>query len=233
MFFHMGRSTEHASVCSVFLLIISSISSLMRNLLLNGFIIYLIIGYSPLLAQVKAITENGENVTLNDDGTWEYSTFDSNEIESDETNYDCGSLISKTVDKVTGTSTIASKETLVISSDGGKTGFGIIMMKASNTVIVSIQAVGAGSCISDDDKMNVLFRDGTRFQVTNDGKFNCDPRFTLYLGGGIGKKKHLDLLKSKEIETIRIWTSDSFVEKDLSIEEGKMFMNMISCLSEI
>jgi hypothetical protein len=95
---------------------------------------------------------------------------------------------------------------------------------------MSIQAAGAGSCINDDNKMNVLFRDGTRIEVLNSGKFNCEGKFTLYLGGVFGKKKELDLFKSKEVETMRVWTSNGYVEKDFTPEQSKKLMNTMSCL---
>ena len=76
---------------------------------------------------------------------------------------------------MTGKTSTSAKETLIISDDGGKNGFGIFIMKESNSIIFSIQAVGAGSCIDDDNKMNVLFRDGTRLHLVNDGKFIVKP----------------------------------------------------------
>ena len=107
------------------------------------------------------------------------------------------------------------------------------MLNISGTVVLSIQAAGGGSCIDEDDKMNILFRDGTRIELINNGKFNCEGKFTLYLGGKIGGKKELESFRSKEIETMRIWTSKSYVEKDFNDSESRQFMQTVSCLSQL
>ena len=143
----------------------------------------------------------------------------------------CDEYISRNVDKVTGNKSVSSKEMLIISKDGGKNGFGIFMMKVSKSIILNITAVGAGSCIDDDAKMNILFRDGTRLQLTNDGKFNCDANYTQYFGNVFGKKKELEMFKTKEVETMRVWTTKSYVEEDFTPEQSKQLMNMFICLT--
>jgi len=197
------------------------------------FLLLFTISLTSTYAQIEATTKDGKQVLLNENGTWEYVQAEKDTTEKNMESSDCSAYISTETDKVTGKSTTASKETLIISSDGGKTGFGIFMMNISETVILSIQAAGGGSCIDDDDKMNVLFRDGTRLEIVNSGKFNCDGKFTVYLGGRIGGKKNLEAFKTKEIETMRIWTSKSYVEKDFSSAESKQFMQTVSCLSEL
>lgn len=178
-------------------------------------------------AQTEATTKDSKKVILNDDGTWKYA-----ETTTAETTIilDCAELITTETDKMTGKTTTYSKETLIISEDGGKSGFGIFIMDISGSLVFSIQAVGAGSCIDDDNKMNVLFRDGTRLELVNNGKFNCDGEFTLYFGGSFGKNKELETFRNKEVETMRIWTSKSYVEKDFSSDQSKELMKTFDCL---
>jgi len=181
-------------------------------------------------AQTEATTNDGKKVILNDDGTWKYvETI----VEKQEpvNSSDCSNYISTEVDKVTGKSTVAAKEMLIVSKDGGKNGFGFYIMKSDRgSIIFSIQAVGAGSCIDDDNKMNVLFRDGTRIELINDGKFNCDAKYTQYFGGVFGKKKELEMFRTKEVETIRIWTSKGYVEEDFTSEQSKQLLHTVDCL---
>ena len=180
-------------------------------------------------AQIKATTEEGKDVILNSDGTWEY--VEQTNSSSEPLSLECADLTTTDTDKMTGKSTTGAKETLIISEDGGKTGFGIYVFKSQKSLIYSMQAVGAGSCIDDEDKANILFRDGTRIELINDAKFNCDAKFTLYFGGIFGKKRELELLATKEIETMRIWTSDSYVEKDFTSEQSKKLMAITACLN--
>ncbi|WP_028873703.1 hypothetical protein [Psychroserpens burtonensis] len=181
-----------------------------------------------LIAQTEATTKDGKKVILNENGSWEY---DENIKTEKSVTLDCSKLISTDTDKMTGKSSTSSKKVLMVSKNGGKNGFGIFLMKGSSgTIIISTQAVGAGGCIDDDDKMNVLFRDGTRMELVNNGKFNCKSKFTLYFGNSFGKKKELEMLRTKEIETMRIWTSKSYVEEDFTPEQGKELMQTIVCL---
>jgi hypothetical protein len=183
-----------------------------------------------LFAQTEATTKDEKKVILNDDGTWKYSEQKIITSQAKD-NSNCSKYISTEIDKVTGESSIAAKDMLIVSKDGGKKGFGIFIMKSQRgSIIFSIQAVGAGNCIDDDDKMNVLFRDGTRIALTNDSDFNCDAIYTQYFGGVFGKKKELEMFRTKEVETIRIWTSDGYVEEDFTADQSKEFMKTVDCL---
>jgi len=181
-------------------------------------------------AQTEATTNDGKKVILNDDGTWKY-VVTSIEKQAPVNSSDCSNYISTEVDKVTGKSIVAAKEMLIVSKDGGKNGFGFYILKSDRgSIIFSIQAVGAGNCIDDDDKMNVLFRDGTRIELVNDGDFNCDAKYTQYFGGVFGRKKELEMFRTKEVETIRIWTSDGYVEEDFNSEQSKQLLHTVDCL---
>ncbi|TVZ14012.1 hypothetical protein [Maribacter sp. MAR_2009_72] len=182
-------------------------------------------------SQINATTEKGEVVVLNDDGTWQYKIIEN--VDTTKFSLECADLIETSEDKMTGKSSTTSKETLIISDDGGKNGFGIFALNGASSTILVLQEVGAGSCIDDDNKVNILFRDGSRLEIYNDGKFNCDAKMTLYFGGIFGKKKQLKELASKEIETMRVWTSKSYVEKDFSSNQSKQLMNTLKCLSQL
>lgn len=191
---------------------------------------YTVLTSLTAFGQTEATTNDGKKVILNDDGTWTYAETI---VEKDEpvNSSDCSNYISTEVDKVTGKSTVAAKEMLIVSKDGGKNGFGFYIMKSDRgSIIFSIQAVGAGNCIDDDNKMNVLFRDGTRIELFNDGNFNCDAKYTQYFGDIFGKKKELKLFSTKEVETIRIWTSKSYVEEDFTPEQSKQLLHTVDCL---
>lgn len=203
----------------------------MKKLLLS--IVFFTISTLQLFAQTEVTTNDGKKIILNGNGTWKYKEVilqKTNEISNSID--DCNKYIETKEDKVTGKSTTSSKETLIVSKDGGKEGFGIFAMKIQESIILIIRAFGAGRCIDDDEKMNILFRDGTRLELTNDGKFNCDSKYTLYFGGYSGKKKELESFKTKEIETMRIWTSNSYVEENFTSDQSQELMKSLSCLSQ-
>ncbi len=184
---------------------------------------------SFLSAQDIAITLDGDSVILYNDNTWELLKDTNNTTNS--IDFSCDGLLETTIDKVTGKSSVASRDMVIVSQDGGKNGFGIYLIQGQNGIIMITKAIGAGNCIDDDDEMNVLFRDGSRLTFTNDGDFNCDLNFTLYFGGMFGKKKELSTLASKEIETMRVWTNDGYVEEDFDADESKQLQLTFQCLS--
>jgi hypothetical protein len=188
--------------------------------------IFLLMTSCYLFSQ-EATTNDGKKVLLNSDGTWKYIESSQNTTVVDS---DCSNYIRTDTDKMTGKSSISSKSTLIISSDGGKNGLGIYVMNIKESLALSIQAVGAGNCIDKGSTINILFRDGTKMQLSNANKFNCEGKTTLYFGGVFGKKDELKNLQTKEIETMRVWTSKSFVEKDFTAEQSRELMQTINCL---
>jgi type 1 fimbria pilin len=186
-------------------------------------------------AQIKATTADGVEVMLNENGTWHF-VKQANLTSSDESSsslYDCSNLITTEVDKVTGEANTSATDMLVVSKDGGANGFGIYILQGSRTIIMSIKAVGAGNCIDDDDTMNILFRDGSRMELVNNGDFNCKASFTQYFGGSFGKKRELQALTTKEVETIRVWTSDGYVEENFSSDQSKTLMHTLGCMANL
>jgi len=180
----------------------------------------------------KATTENGKKVLLNSDGTWKYAdTVKTVQTKLDPN--DCSNWISTETDKVDGITSTFGKNTLIVSTDGGKKGFVIFMMKGHKCgLILSIQAVGAGSCIDEGAKINILFTDGSRLVLSNDGQFNCKGNSKVYFGGDFGKKSELEELKNKKIQTMRVWTGDIYVEKDFTVDNQEEFFNVINCLTK-
>lgn len=179
----------------------------------------------------EATTKSGKKVILNSDGTWKYQEEKSQTNEAKTS--DCSNYLETTEDKMTGKKTTAAKNTIIVSTDGGKKGFGILLMNSSSgSLIISIQAVGAGNCIDEGNKINILFTDGSKLELASDGKFNCKGNATLYFGGVFGKKKQLIELKTKKIQTMRVWTSDGYVEKDFTQENSDDFFYTINCLTK-
>ena len=180
----------------------------------------------------NATTDDGKNIILNSDGTWEY--VQKEEVTS--TNLDpndCSNWIKTEEDKVSGKSYTSMKDYLIISKDGGKKGFGISMfLIRKGSIIFSIKAVGAGNCIDKGDKINILFKDGTRLELASESDFNCKGNATVYFGGVFGKKSQLNELKAKMIDVMRVWTSDSYVEETFEPAQAEQLRNALNCLTK-
>lgn len=179
----------------------------------------------------NATTESGKKVVLFQDGTWKYAEVKKDTAKANSS--DCSSWIETTTDKVSGDVMTSAKNILVVSTDGGKSGFGIHMMQSPNGgLILGIQAVGASACVDKGTKINILFDDGSRLELKSDGDFNCKGEAPVYFGGFYGKKKELSELKTKKISTMRVWTSAHYVEKDFTQDNKDEFFNVINCLTK-
>ena len=133
----------------------------------------------------------------------------------------------------TGKKTTVSKEALLVSADGGKTGLSIysFLNSSGKVIIVSIQAIGAGKCVDKGDKINILFHDGNTLDLTNTNDFNCDGSSTLYFGGGLGKHDEMNLLIAKKVKTMRVWTRDDYMQVDFNDADATAFSETLGCLS--
>jgi hypothetical protein len=151
-------------------------------------------------------------------------------VEISEVTESCSSSVIKKTDKMTGTTSLSSLNSLTISNSSQR--LSIYMMNMKNVVVLNINVFGAGSCIDDDNEIIVLFKDGTKLKMYADNKFNCKSEFTLYFKGGFGKISQLEELRSKEIETIRVYTSSSVAQVDLTKEQSIEFMETIKCISQ-
>lgn len=198
----------------------------MKKILL---LILLTLSSISAFSQIKATTEDGRKVLLNENGSWKFE-ISSTTVANSHQSFNCEDLIIEETDKVTGKSTVSGKDLLIVGNNGDKK-LGFIFVKGNSSIIIGIQAIGASGCVDDKGKVNILFRDGSRLELINNGKFNCDGMNTQYLGGSFGKKKELELLCSKEIETMRVWTLKDFVEQDFTSEQSMIFMKTVNCLA--
>jgi len=125
-------------------------------------------------SQEIVTTSSGKKVKLNSNGTWEYVQTGKKET----VEFKCEDVIETSVDKVTGKSSIATKDFITVGDK--ENGFNIIMLITSNSLVFSLGVNGKVGCIDEKDKMNVLFRDGTRIELLHNSKFNCTGDFTVY-----------------------------------------------------
>lgn len=188
--------------------------------------VLLLLATHAFAADVEATTTSGEKVLLREDGTWIAKPVET-VTESDPN--DCSTVVSTTHDRVSGKSTTMMDSPLVLSEDG-KSGLIMSALKGRQSIIWSITAIGASSCVDDDNKVNILFTDGTRMEIENDVDFNCDGRHTTYYGGVFGKRAQLDALATKDIEVVRVWTRRGYVEKTLKPEQAAHLRTAFACL---
>ncbi|MEM8489022.1 MAG: hypothetical protein AAF564_25980 [Bacteroidota bacterium] len=146
--------------------------------------------------------------------------------------YACDLLVSEKVDRVSGERQVVSNEALVVSGDEGPNGLAIFSMKgAGELIIVGVGSVGASKCVAKGAKVNLLFRDQSRMELYNSREFSCESRHTLCFGSACGKREELKKLATSELEIMRVWTEDGYVEEEFTPEQSKTLMHTLACLN--
>jgi hypothetical protein len=148
----------------------------------------------------------------------------------------CDSLILMEVDSVAGVYTVSSRENIVVTN--GKQIVEFVFLIVDKTIIVNIALKGSVYCIDETSKVNLKLADGSDFILPNSGKFNCDGEFSLFFGGGSGRKRELGLMQTNPIQYIKVGMRKSvvdknranFIEVNIPAEKGKKIMQTLNCL---
>lgn len=186
-------------------------------------------------ASQRAVTSNGREVILHDDGTWRYAETEPSSEAAQGDLGGCADWITVDEDTVTGEVMIAGVAPIVVSDDGGKTGFTInltrsLAVEGGITLIITVAA--ASPVTVKGDGISIFFTDGTRLQLANDQILNFKAQSTVHFESVFGKESILRQLAEKRIGTMRVWAGDSCVQRDLSPEKAAWFQNVIRCLIE-
>jgi len=99
--------------------------------------------------------------------------------------------------------------------------------KKANTLY--IKHLGLSNC-SSDDKLIIMFEDGSKMYNTSFNKYNCDGKALFFL-----TKKDVKKLKSMAISKVRITSGNTFSQftVELEAEEKAYFIQMYASLHEI
>jgi hypothetical protein len=164
------------------------------------------------------------------------TTINKTEIQLDSN--DCSNWVKVNEDKVMGTTSSSIKQPLIIftpNKSGGASAFNIQIMKGdSKGIILLIKAYVNNEtvCIKENSKVNILFTDGSRIELTSNGDFNCKGDVVIYLGDIWGKDDILKDLQSKTIDILRVWTNDSYIEQTFQKKESNNLKYTIKCLNQ-
>ena len=149
----------------------------------------------------------------------------------------CDGKLIEAIDSVEGTFTRSFKEKLLVSNSP-EDQLEFDLKQFNEAIVFSVFVKGAGNCLDETSKMTVKFVSGATISLSMDGKFNCDNEFAAFFGGPFGKKKEFRMFLENGIETVRVETRRSvidkkrknFVEVKFSGQQQKEFMERLDCL---
>jgi hypothetical protein len=205
----------------------------------------------------EAVTTSGKKVILYADGTWKYAEPvkapgtktepvelkekkkeakkepEKKEIPVAETGTgECGEDIEMIEDRRTGVRTRRVKNLIILSEPNSGKEIAILMQKGAREVItINFRPNGAGNCIAEGNKINIVFTDGSKLDLANDALTNCNGDSKVNFGGPYGRKKIFEELRSKKISSLKVVTQQGSVQLSVNTENADLFRRMFNCLA--
>ena len=184
------------------------------------FMLALVFIYTTSYAQIKATTEAGKKVTLNQDGTYEYVKEDAQKEVSSNTFY-----VIKHVDEMTDKVLHYTNKKLVHTAGkrGFSAGYNVKENKAGNVAVTGLMVKAVGLKCLENVKIYFLFEDGSKFNITSWNDFNCKNNAWFNLS-----QKHKNQLSAKTLRKIKIQNgyNSEFITYELSEEDKTYFVEM-------
>lgn len=191
----------------------------------------------------EATTKSGKKVILYPDGRWKYAdevadkstepAKDKKPVVQTTTDAatDCDGRLETTEDSRSGLRITKTKGIMFAAESGSSDQIGIAIQKNSKGIItLYLYPVGAGTCIGEGNKVNIEFTDGSKAELGHDAFANCTGELSTSFGGSFGKKKQLELLKTKKIKKIKVWTQEGSVQQNISAEIQDNLQKLFGCL---
>jgi hypothetical protein len=105
---------------------------------------------------------------------------------------------------------------------------------------MNITLKGSVYCLDESCKVNLKLKDGSDFDMPNAGKFNCDGEFSLFFGGGSGRRRELALLQNYPMNYIKVGmrksvvekNRDNFIEVNIPADKGEKIRQILECISQ-
>lgn len=211
-------------------------------------LVCLFAGFTAGAQTIEATTATGKKVILSPDGTWKYAGDEKQkpgekpeEPKKEKKTptpvtgtmpADCEELLEVTDDTRTGLRITRSKSRMIADETGGKTQLGIAVQKNSKQIItLLLYPIGSGNCIGEGNKVDIEFTDGSKMELSHDGFANCNGESSINFGGNYGKKKQLELLKTKKIKKIKAWTQQGSVQQTLPADIQEKLLKLFNCLA--
>jgi hypothetical protein len=208
--------------------------------------------YGTIQAQILAITKDGQRVVLFGNGTWKFeSELDSSQhltttptAAAPETpativipkpprvySLECSALVDVEKD-INSDAYVAVSKGLVILKEDSTVAFSLSMTKSKKSSLMWITTIPGKPCITAENKILIVLKDGLRYTLVTDSKPNCDGVFKLFFGNLDGKDIPLQSLKQTEISSVRIFTEKGYVEANFDEENARKFKAAMNCIAK-
>lgn len=126
----------------------------------------------------------------------------------------------------------AFKESIEVTASKGKKAISIYGCIIDSTMVVIFTVTGNDPCIQQHTGIHVNFTDGTKLEMENSYPDNCENKSMACFARELNNREQFEILKNKQIETLKIWTSQSeFVKADIPEQVALKLSKSLKCLS--
>lgn len=143
----------------------------------------------------------------------------------------CDTWVVKKYDKMTDLTSYETTKPFKIL-DNTLNGITIQLIKGEYATIWAITVYYKDRCIKKDAQMIVLLKNGERLTFTNNTDYNCKGNFFVYFSDMNYSFDKFKLLASKEIDAIRVWTEDEFIDVNLNTKQSTELLSIFKCFDE-
>jgi hypothetical protein len=202
--------------------------------------------------QILATTKDGQRVVLYSDGTWKFEIeVDSNSLAGSHGNVitaeapvapvvkppkpkriyslECSALVDFERD-ITSDANVGVSRNITVLKDDSIPVVSLTLTKSKKGPLMWSSKIVGSPCITTNNQMTIVLRDGKRYVLDTDSKANCNGTFLLSFGNLFGKELPLESMKTTEILGLRIGTAKGFVEANFDEEASRKFMAALNCL---
>jgi protein TonB len=141
-------------------------------------------------------------------------------------------LITET-DTVTSESIIRARKNIVVSEDGGKTGFAFFGLLMDSTFILTIRTAGGGACVNTGDAIHFVFADSSRLELNHMGTFNCEAKTSLYSNQRFDNIDLLEILMQENLAQITVWTKKRSITRNVSEKSAMEMRELLACFNSV
>lgn len=141
----------------------------------------------------------------------------------------CAEKLTTETDSLTGARIIRAATNILISEDGGKTGFALFGFLVDSTLILTVKTVGAGACVNEGDRIAFIFNDSAAVDLTHMGQFNCEAKSSIYFNDQFNNFGAFKMLSQATLSKLTVWTRSKSLTRTVDAETASRLKDLLSC----
>lgn len=142
----------------------------------------------------------------------------------------CGRIVETVYDKVEQKTTKRTKKMIFVS-----TSTSVMFLNFSKVdngdFFFMVTTSASSSCMMQGDKIVIFFKDQTKIELGNSYETSCGTvRAVAGFSKSVGNLNELELLKTKPIELVRVYTDKGYIDGNFKDSQSQNVLDAINCI---